>query len=208
MTTGSGGSNQPQSGGSDQPQISFEPDFGGPAGRMFQTLLESLGVAQQPRGWPRKKQAPAGVLTLVELAELSGIGRETWRRCAIEGDLPRLELVPAMGAALRRCKRRITDAQLQQAVLADLAARHTNLPPFRGSPLGPGASPADQIVSVIRGLADEAERDEFIRHVAAILTSDERMGFIRGMANPAVEVAQEETSRDDSDDDGDGSTSG
>jgi hypothetical protein len=206
MTTGSSGGNQPQSGGSDQPP-SFEPDFGGPAGRMFQTLLGSLGVAQQPRGWPRK-QAPAGVLTLVELADLSGVGRETWRRCANEGDLPRLEVVPAMAEALRQCGRHITDGQMQQAVLADLAARHTNLPTFRVSALEPGASPADQMVSVIRGLADEAERDKFIRHVAAILTSDERMGFIRGMANPAVEVAQEETSRDDSDGDGDGSTSG
>lgn len=169
-----------------------------PAGRQFQSLLVSLGVAQ-PRGLP-----------VAKLAALSGVSRETWRRCATEGDLPirKLDFIPAMADALRECGCRITDEQLQEAFFADLEARHTKIPTFRGSPLGSGASPADQMVSVIRGLTDEAERDKFIRHVAAILTSDERMQLIRGMANPAVEVAQEETSRDDSDGDGDGSTSG
>lgn len=189
-----------------------QPDFNGPPGRQFQVLLVSLGVAQQPRGGSSPKSSgESGGLTVAMLAELSGIGRETWRRCANEGDLPRLEAVPAMCGALRQCGRPITDEQGQQAVLADLAARHTKLPTFRVSALEPGASPADQVVSVIRGLTDDTARDKLIRDVAALFTPEERMDFIRGMANPAPSAGaiQEESSQDDRGrGDGDGSTSG
>jgi hypothetical protein len=180
----------------DGPDDRRRPDLNGPAGRQFQTVLVSLGVGQ-PRGLP-----------VARLAALSGVSRETWRRCANEGGLPtrKLEAIPAMAAALRECGCHITDEQLQEAFMADLAARHTKLPTFRASTLESSASPADQLVNVIRGLTGKAERVKFIQHAAAILSFDERMDVIAGMAHP-----QEETGRDGSrdsinDGDGDGST--
>jgi hypothetical protein len=139
---------------------------------MFQTLLVSLGVTK-PRGLP-----------VAKLATLSGVGRETWRRCASEGDLPKLEAVPAMADALRECGRDITDEQMQQAVLADLASRHTKIPPFRAMTVQPGASPADLMLSVLRGMSDKDERDKLIRQFAAVLTSEERVAFVTGMVSP------------------------
>jgi hypothetical protein len=157
-------------------------------GYRLQHLLVGYGVAQMPGGTPTPW-----------LEELSGgrVGRESWRRFANKGDLPKITALPAMADALLAAGINTSVAILQTALLADLAARKGHeavhsarqeqqevVHSFRADPLQSGESAADSFLSMLRGLPDETQREKFIERLSADMTPTERAALILGMVTP------------------------
>lgn len=145
-------------------------------GQQFQAILVRVGVGAASR-WRQGRG-----LSTPKLAKLSpGVSRETWRRSATEGHLPKASAVPAMAAALAALGADTTEEELTQALEADRKYRESKVQPFRVESVKSGASAADLFIEVLRGLPDEVQRDKFIAGITTRMSEDERVAFVTGL---------------------------